>query len=338
MTAQLVTIAVVPRERFSFTQRSLESVYNAPGPPFNLIYVDGGSPPPVRDYLQRQAAKRAFRLIRTEQFLTPNEARNLAAAHVRTKYVVFIDNDLLVSPLWLQTLVNCAEETGAWVVGPVYCEKEPAGQRIHMAGGSARFVERRGRRIFQESHLFCGQPLADVRPTLRRQPTEMIEFHCALLRMEVFSRLGPLDPGLMSAAEHTDLCLSVREAGEAVYLEPDSIVTYVPPPPLEKSDLPYFLLRWGHAWNVATIERFREKWGLDANDPGLAQLMRWLGLHRRLALHSVHRALRIFGRRPARLADQLLLAPIEQAVNRLRFPAGRVTVRPPVIQPVRSAA
>ncbi len=323
MTKALATVAVVPRERFSYTETSLESILANTPQEFELIYVDGGSPTHIRDYLRQQADERPFRLIRTEHHLSPNTARNLAAATARTKYVVFIDNDALVSPDWLAPLVDCAESTGAWVVGPIYCEGLPIATRVHMAGGTAGFAVENGRRVFRELHSHYGQPLAEVRPRLHRQPVEQIEFHCALVRTEVFERLGPLDEALLSASEHTDLCLLTRAAGEAVYLEPASVVTYVPPPPLEATDLTYFRLRWSEAWNAASLARFREKWDLAADDPSLLDLAAWLPRHRQLALEPVRRALKGLGRRPARLMEKMLIFPLECAMNRVQFPARR---------------
>ncbi|HHP7246003.1 MAG TPA: glycosyltransferase family 2 protein, partial [Elainellaceae cyanobacterium] len=81
----LVTIVVVPRERFSCTQQSLESVFAHTRLPYELIYVDGNSPAPVRRYLEQQADARGFRLLRTEYYLYPNHARNLGLAQVDTK-------------------------------------------------------------------------------------------------------------------------------------------------------------------------------------------------------------------------------------------------------------
>ncbi|MEQ9667577.1 glycosyltransferase family 2 protein [Coleofasciculus sp. G2-EDA-02] len=52
------TIVVSPRERFSYTQTSLESIYEHTHIPFNLVYVDGNSPKLVRDYLATQAAEK----------------------------------------------------------------------------------------------------------------------------------------------------------------------------------------------------------------------------------------------------------------------------------------
>ncbi len=317
---QLVTIVVVPRERFSATEQALESLLAHTNPGVEILYFDGGSPPLVCEYLRRQAAERGFRLIRSECFLTPNQARNLALAQVRSKYAVFIDNDAVVSPGWLPPLVACAEETGAWAVGPIYCQDEPLATTVHMAGGEARIELRGGRRVLHESHARYGQSLATVRPHLRRQAVEQIEFHCALVRRDLAERIGPLDERLLSVCEHTDMCLLIRAAGGAVYLEPDSIVTYVGPPPFDSTDLPYYRLRWSHNWNVASINRFREKWDLPADDRSLALTLAWANCHRRLTMHRSQRILQMLGREPARLVEKALLAPLEQAANRLRFP------------------
>jgi GT2 family glycosyltransferase len=322
MTTPLATVAIVPRERFSFAAPSLESILSNTAEAVEMIYVDAGSPAAVSAHLERRAAQRGFRLLRAPDYLTPNRARNWAMANVRTRYVVFIDNDTVVSPGWLEALVDCAESTGAWVVGPVYCEGEPVATRVHMAGGLARIVTRNGRRTFFEQHRDYGQPLHEIAASLRREPVEQIEFHCALVRMEAFDRIGPLDEGLMSAAEHTDLCLLTRDAGATVYLEPSSVVTYVGPLPLEPSDLPYYRLRWSHAWNMASIERFRSKWNLSADDPGMIAMAKWLAGHRRLALEPMRRVLRVLGRRPARLIEKVVIAPLEEASNRARFPGG----------------
>ncbi|HTC24522.1 MAG TPA: glycosyltransferase, partial [Gemmatimonadales bacterium] len=90
MTEPQVTIVVVPREQFSKAEASLASIYAATSLPFALVYVDGNSPPPLRDYLAMEAALRGFTLVRTERYLVANEARNLGLRHVRTPYVAFV--------------------------------------------------------------------------------------------------------------------------------------------------------------------------------------------------------------------------------------------------------
>lgn len=258
-----VTIVVVPRERFSCTQRSLESIYEHTKFPFKLIYVDGNSPKKVQQYLENQAQEKDFKIIRTDYYLSPNHARNIGLSHVDTKYVVFADNDVVVSPNWLEALINCAEETGATVVGPLMCEKEPVHQRVHFAGGESHIVtDVNGKRHLREKMYKQGKQVADLRPQLQRTETELAEFHCVLVRRSVFERIGYLDEGMLNTKEHLDFSMTVAQAGGKVYFEPDSLITYVPGPPLELTDLHFYMLRWSDAWTLDSLEHIRKKWNL----------------------------------------------------------------------------
>ncbi len=212
MTTPAVSIVVVPRERFSQARVSLDSVLANTARPVKLIYVDGGSPPDIRRYLEAEARARDFTLLRTPGYISPNQARNMGFQRVMTPYVAFVDNDVLVTPHWLDRLLTCAEETGASLVGPLYLIGPPESSLVHMAGGSAHVEEREGRRYFIEYHRFANRPPATVAGHLRREPTETIEFHCLLMRSDVLRRLGGLDETLLSAMEHLDLCVAVRAA------------------------------------------------------------------------------------------------------------------------------
>jgi GT2 family glycosyltransferase len=318
-----VTIVLVPRERFGPTLESLDRLYEVTPRPFRLVCVDAGSPPRLAKAIARESVARGFRLIRTERYLTPNQARRLGLREASGRYVVFLDNDVLVTPGWLDALVRCAEETQADLVGPLYCVGKPELETVHMAGGIARIETHGGRRVLREEHRWAGRRLSEVRPELRREPTELVEFHCMLVRADVFERVGPLDARLLCSAEHIDLCLAVRQAGGAVYFEPGAAVTYVPPPPLLWSDAAYFATRWSEAWNRATRRRFQKKWALGPGDAGLRDGTRWLRSHRRLLIEPLLRPLRAaFPGRVGR-ALQLVLAAAEIAANWLliRAPA-----------------
>lgn len=263
MLEPIVTLVVVPRERFSCTQASLESIYEYTKSPFKLIYVDGNSPNKVHSYLQTKAQENNFKLIRTNYYLSPNHARNIGLSHVDTKYLVFIDNDVIVSPGWLEALVNCAEITGATVVGPLMCEKQPIHQRVHFAGGESHIViDIKGRRHLREKMYKQGHQISELLPQLQRTETELAEFHCTLVRTEIFEKIGYLDEEMLNTKEHLDFCMTVQQAGGKVYFEPDSVVTYVPGPPLEWSDLHFYMLRWSDAWTLGSLQRIRTKWNL----------------------------------------------------------------------------
>jgi len=265
-----VTIVVVPRERFSYARPSLESILQLTDLPFKLVYVDGGSPAPVRRYLAAQARARGFELIRTEHYLPPNAARNLGLQKVDTPYVVFVDNDVLVSRGWLGPLVACAEETGAGIVGPLICEGLPPHDIIHFAGGESH-IEVRPHGGGMERHLIeriyrQGQRLAEVRDQLQRSPTGGFEFHCVLVRAGLLEKIGPFDEALLSVRENVDFAVLAAQTGTSIYLEPASVITYVGYTPLAWSDIPFYLLRWNSAWTLASLHHLRDKWDVCEDD------------------------------------------------------------------------
>ena len=311
-----VTIVVVPRERFSYARESLESIYAHTAMPFRLIYVDGGSPRPVRAWLEASARERGFKLIRTRAYLTPNRARNLGLRRAGT-YTVFIDNDVQVTPGWLTTMVSAAEASGADVVTPLICQGLPVGRTVHSAGGQTgiREEERNGkveRHVFERMD-FHAMPVAEIRDRFRAGPTEFAEFHCMLVRTALFDTVGPLDEGLLATREHVDFCLTVLAAGGTIRFEPTAVVTYVPGPPLKWYDLHYFMLRWSDIWEAASLDHLRKKWDL-APDGYFRLRYRNVGLRRRMTLVKplVHRI--AFGR-DVRVLEEVLWR-MERLLNR----------------------
>src|SRR5215813_7094117 len=98
------TVVVVPRERFSFALASLHSLLASSAGELRIVYVDGGSPRRVATALTEAAREHDFTLLRTEHWLGPNEARNLALQHARTELVAIVDNDVEFEPGWLRAL------------------------------------------------------------------------------------------------------------------------------------------------------------------------------------------------------------------------------------------
>jgi len=261
-----VTLVVVPRERFSHTREALESIYEHTDYPFQLVYIDGGSPSHIQSYLEAQAQQKQFQLIRTEYYLTPNRARNLGLQQVKSKYVIFIDNDVVVTPGWLKRLVQSADETGAAAVGPLICIGKPEHEIIHNAGQEAHIVTKvkdgqTVRRAHQKTYL-AHRRVSDVRDQLHLLQCESIEFHCMLVRTEIFEQIGFLDEKLLSTREHVDFCMTVAQLGGDIYCERRSLVTYVAQGLSEWSDIGFFMLRWSDAWNMASLDHFRQKWDL----------------------------------------------------------------------------
>jgi GT2 family glycosyltransferase len=146
--------------------------------------------------------------------LSPNQARNLGFALVDTKYTAFVDNDVIVTPGWLEALVTCAEETGAAVVGPLTCQYEPVHEIIHCAGGECGAAEqKRGdiiRRAIVDKIYDQGKLVKDMRANYQRRETGVAEFHCNLTSSSFLKRIGGFDEKLLNTKEHVDFCMSVK--------------------------------------------------------------------------------------------------------------------------------
>lgn len=128
-----------------------------------------------------------------------------------------------------------------------------------------------------------GKTIAQVQPKLQRQETELAEFHCVLVRRSIFDKVGLLDAQMLNTKEHLDFCMTVREAGGTVYFEPDCVVTYVPGPPSQWSDLHYYMLRWSDEWTLKSLHRLRDKWDL-AEDAYFKTKYKKLGWRRKATI------------------------------------------------------
>jgi GT2 family glycosyltransferase len=322
MTPPDVTVVMSPRERFNLAPRSLASLYEHTDSPFQLIVVDGGSPPAIRKHFEREAGERKFRLIRRDYYLSPNEARNIALAEVRTKYIAFVDNDVVYSPGWLKALVACAEEAGADIVSPLTCIGEPAHSKVHMAGGTIEFTDEGGSRRFKDEHRFMNRPVAEVRDRLKREPCDFAEFHCMLTRRALFDLTGPLDEALMSTREHVDFCMTAKRHGARIWFEPSSVATYAAPPPIHVSDIPYYVLRWSDEWAIGSMQHFMRKWDCHFDLEGLRR--NWIERHRDLAVEPFRAPLRsVVGRR----VSTALCLPVRKVMEQVLI--GRAKRRRP---------
>lgn len=269
MPTKSATIVVVPRERFGSAIKSLESVVTLTACPFELVYIDCASPKHIAAQLKLICERHGFSYFRFEEALSPNAARNTGLRKVSTPYLVFLDNDVIVSEGWLEALLACATETGAEVVAPLTCQKYPLHTEIHQAGGEfaadhrAFLAASPSDRRITDVHVLQGSKVTDV--ALERSETQCCEFHCALVRTDVFHRIGELDERLLATKEHIDFCMTVWASGGTVLLEPSSIVTYLFPGrnnPLIRGDRKFFALRWSPEWQRKSLDHFQAKWSL----------------------------------------------------------------------------
>jgi GT2 family glycosyltransferase len=309
----------VYRERLSSTVSCLQHLLDTTAlGSYELICVDGGAPESVAASLRQLAARHCFTLIRSKDYLSPNQSRNLALQRVRTRYVVFLDNDVAVGQDWLNPLVRCADETGAWLVAPLYLESHKGELKIHMFGGRVQ-LRYEGRPAYIERHDLQHVLLDGKSSRLVRQTTDLVEFHALLMNMDAYRALGPLDEKLLNIAEHADLCLAVKNAGKQIYLEPSSVITYLIPDRLDDIDREYFALRWSESWTEATLKRLGEKYSIPLEQQGLRDYAIWVRFHRQRVLVTYPRLRALFGSKWHERFRKYVGRPLEKRRNLRRY-------------------
>jgi hypothetical protein len=255
-----VTIVISPKDRFSTAPAHLDRV-RALAPGVRILHVlCGPMPADARRGLEERASRdRDLELLDTRaDFANPYAMRNAALAQARTKYVMFLFND--VEPLhsrWLANLHRAAEaQAHADVFQPFIWEGVGA---PHATWTGISFLRHRGELLC----LHPNGPAEAVDPTTlpEREQPYFVEDHAFLARTAVLARQSILDPGAAYTREYLDMALDMRYRGARTWSVPSSQVLYRVPYEMQPGDLAYFCHR--RSWQVSrgSIEYIQNKWG-----------------------------------------------------------------------------
>lgn len=258
-----VTVVMTVRERHRLTVRSIESVLANTSIPIRFIFSHGVLPEWLdRDIealaLSGKIERRAF-----PDLHWPNHLRAAVLDEINTEFVVFIDNDILASPGWIERQLACADETGAGIVGPIYLwgDGETA-PKVHMAGGRLRVTQLKEGKVMEDLHHHQDADPGAVREALARAPCDFVEYHCLLMRLELAKAPGVIDPEVVAVHEHIDASLGAKTLGRATWLEPTSDVTYLAFAPQVLEDLALMRHRWDSPAVERSIDAFCRKWAV----------------------------------------------------------------------------
>jgi GT2 family glycosyltransferase/glycosyltransferase involved in cell wall biosynthesis len=143
---------------------------------------------------------------------------NLGAAAAEGDYMVLLNDDTLVEPDWLESLVAAAERRPA--AGAV-------GSRLLHLDGS---LQEAGQVLWSDGSTSCvGRDApAGVHAYEWARRVDYCSGSSLLVRRATWERLGGLDESYFPAyCEDVDLCLRIAEGGEEVWYEPTSQVRHL---------------------------------------------------------------------------------------------------------------
>jgi GT2 family glycosyltransferase len=157
------------------------------------------------------------RVIENEENLGFVDARNQGAAAARGRYLVFLDNDTIVQPGWLEALLESVGEDAS--VGAVGSLSLYPNGRIQEAGA---IVWKSG----ETFHYGRGNSPDDRRFKFARE-VDYCSGASLLVRRELFEQLGGFDRRSAPAYyEDADLCFGVRALGYKVVYQPASRIVH----------------------------------------------------------------------------------------------------------------
>jgi len=163
----------------------------------SVILVDNGSKDDSKAVIEKQFP--SLRLIENAENVGFAGAANQGAEAARSRYVAFVNTDVVLSSGWLSTILSVfAGENGVACVGSRLLSKD--GDKIDFDGGTVNFYG------FGQQVRF-GSPLdPETEKTLK--PLEETSFACAgamVVDREAFLRVGGFDESFFAYFEDVDL-------------------------------------------------------------------------------------------------------------------------------------
>lgn len=179
-----------------------------------IIIVDDGSDEDTQHVLDAMPDITIERNSERQGFTV---ACNRGAARARGTYVLFLNNDVQVTPGWLQALLDTyaqAERVGA--VGPMVLSPDgrlqEAGACINLDGTATQVG-------------YADDPESPRYNYLRE--VDYCSAVCLLMPLEIFHRVGGLDQSYSPAYyEDVDLCFKVRQSGYRIMYNPGSRIVH----------------------------------------------------------------------------------------------------------------
>lgn len=197
---------------------------------YRVIWVDNGSGSDSIEKVKLAAAKLAdcdlIAVPKNEGFSKGvNRALRKIIAESDAKYVVLMNNDVVVTPRWLEGMVAAQVTSGLDAIGPVTSEGNP-----HSVDAL--------RSVCPTLPAFTNETLSERSSILRTrngvstlEANNMLSFFCCLLRKEAIEQTGLLDENMFAYGEDNDYFERMKRTGKkygialGVYVHHDHAAT-----------------------------------------------------------------------------------------------------------------
>jgi GT2 family glycosyltransferase/Tfp pilus assembly protein PilF len=201
--APLVSIIILTYNQLRYTRECVESLRRHTPQPHEIVFVDNGSSDGTDKWLRQQVGKNInYRLIENKTNHGFSKGSNQGIKAARGKYILLLNNDVVLTEGWLTGLLECLESSQrTGIVGPM-ANSISGPQQVPKVGYSSVTDLDEYARSFREKNLG------------RRIPFRRIVGFCMLFRRELVEKIGLLDESFGTGNfEDDDFCLRAELAG-----------------------------------------------------------------------------------------------------------------------------
>ena len=205
------SIIIPTFNNLDLTRQCLESIktYTEPGE-YEVIVVDNGSSDGTPSYLREQESAGCLTAVLNQENLGFAKASNQGARAAAGEFLVFLNNDTVVTPGWLLELCRSArQDCRIGAVGAKLLYPDDTIQHAGVAFNSDKKVYH----IYR--HLHKDHPAVN-----KERKFQVLSAACLLVRSAVFLALGLFDEGFQNGFEDVDLCLRLGQNGYRLIYTP----------------------------------------------------------------------------------------------------------------------
>jgi GT2 family glycosyltransferase len=212
----LCSIVIPVHNKASLTRQCLNALLEMPyhATRIEVIVVDDASTDGTSQLLARYGAR--IRVLRPDSNGGFARACNVGAAAANGEYLVFLNNDTLPHPDWLDALVRYATRHSAAVVGSKLLYPNETIQHAGVVIGQNRAPH----------HIYRGFPADHPAVNVSRR-YQIVTGACMLVRRLIFEQCGGFDTAYLNGHEDVDLCLRLGELGHEVHYCHESVLTHL---------------------------------------------------------------------------------------------------------------
>ncbi|MEP9409901.1 MAG: glycosyltransferase [Candidatus Brocadia sp.] len=239
-----VSIIILTWNALEYTKKCIDSIRHHTNYPHEIIFVDNASTDGTVEYLQKLIEEnQIYKLIKNQTNKGFAAGNNEGVAVASGEYVMLLNNDVLVSAGWLESLVLSLErDEKIGMVGPI--TNSISGRQMVR---NIPYADENGFHIFAQK----------IRKTYngRLTPRYRIAGFAVLMRKTLYEEVGGLDESFGTGNyEDDDLCLKVREKGYAIMVDESVLIHHYRSQTFIENKIDYR--------NSLTVNesRFREKW------------------------------------------------------------------------------